>query len=417
MKKILLVLFSFVLISSSIDAANTCSETVKVVAQPRDSLTILDDYRDEFKSLSGADFRIDFLNENDRRAKSQVDAATVGKYHVYYTDEANVALFARSGWLIQILDYYPKEFDWEDFNAGSRNIGTVDGTPWFAPINGGTDLLVYRTDLFEKAGLKPPTTLDELMATAKALHDPDNGISGIALRGLRGSGANVWRWMPYFRGFGGEWFEGNKPVFNSDAAVRATETYLELFNYSAPGTRTGSWDESTGAFLAGQVAMLIESSPLAGYAIDPGMSSVVDVVSFMPPPSPLTGGGFAHGLSIGAKANPDDASRNCAALFIAWATSKDMENRKNEAGFFGSLNRVSVLTSDLYKEQYGAVLGQALSDAGKVTIVNFWQDASWPDLGNRWGIILEELITGTRTDIQAGLDELEEYANEIMADR
>jgi multiple sugar transport system substrate-binding protein len=94
-----------------------------------------------------------------------------------------------------------------------------------------------------------------------------------------------------------------------------------------------------------------------------------------------------------------------------------MENRKNEAGFFGSLNRVSVLTSDLYKEQYGAVLGQALSDAGKVTIVNFWQDASWPDLGNRWGIILEELITGTRTDIQAGLDELEEYANEIMADR
>ena len=50
MKKILLVLFSFVLISSSIDAANTCSETVKVVAQPRDSLTILDDYRDEFKS-------------------------------------------------------------------------------------------------------------------------------------------------------------------------------------------------------------------------------------------------------------------------------------------------------------------------------------------------------------------------------
>ena len=41
-----------------------------------------------------------------------------------------------------------------------------------------------------------PTTLDEMIAAVKKLHDPDHGVYGIALRGQRGSGANVWRWMP-----------------------------------------------------------------------------------------------------------------------------------------------------------------------------------------------------------------------------
>ena len=65
---------------------------------------------------------------------------------------------------------------------------------------GGTDLMVYRKDLLEKAGIKPPKTLDEFIVAVQKLNDPDHGVYGIALRGLRGSGANVWRWMPYFRG-------------------------------------------------------------------------------------------------------------------------------------------------------------------------------------------------------------------------
>ena len=62
-------------------------------------------------------------------------------------------------------------------------------------------------------------------------------------------------------------------------------------------------------------------------------------------------------------------------------------------------------------------LKKALADTGKVTAVNFWQDPAWPDLGDRWGIILEELITGSRTDIQGGLDELDAYAKQLIARR
>ena len=398
-------------------AEAVCKEDVKALAQPRDGLTILEKYKDEFKTLSGVSFNIDYLNENDRRAKSRADASTIGKYNAYYIDEANVALFAKSKWVVPLLDYYPKEYDYDDFDAGRRKVATVDGVAYFAPLTGGTDLMVYRTDLLEKAGLKPPKTLDEFEAAVKKLNDPDNGVYGIALRGARGSGANVWRWMPYFRGFGGQWFDGNKPVFDGEPFVKATETYLDLFKYSPPGTKTGSWDESTGAFLSGHVAILVESSPLAGWAIDPTMSKVLGKVSYTAPPAPLTGGGYGHGFAIGAKANKDENAKKCAALFIAWATSKENEKRRLDEGKFGELNRTSIMTSDEFNQKFGKDLGQALVDAAKVTAINFWQDPDWPALGDHWGIELEELITGTRTDIKGSADELNEFAKKLVSNR
>jgi multiple sugar transport system substrate-binding protein len=398
-------------------SAQVCKSNVKVLSQPRDGITLLEKYKDEFKALSGASFEIDNLNENDRRAKSRADASTVGKYNVYYVDEANVALFAKSKWIEPLLKHYPKEYDFGDFDSGRQKVATFEGVQWFAPITGGGDMLVYRTDLLEKAGIKPPKTLEEFVAAVKKLHDPANGIYGVALRGQRGSGANVWRWMPYFKGMGGQWFDGNKPSFNSAAGVKATETYLDLFKYSAPGTKTGSWDESTGAFLAGKVAMLIESTPLAGMSIDPKVSSVVGKVAFLPPPAPLTGGGYGHGFAIGSKGNKSEADKQCAGLFVAWATSKKNEERRLAEGQFGELNRSSVIASAEFTKRYGPDLGKALAETSKVTAVNFWQDAQWPDLGDRWGIILEEMITGTRTDVKGGLNELQTFANELVAKR
>ena len=304
-------------------AAPICSEDVRVLAQPRQGLDLLEKSADEFKALSGASFHIDYLNENDRRAKSRADASTVGKYNVYYIDEANVALFAKSKWVLPLLDYYPKEYDFADFDEGRQKVATYEGKIYFAPLTGGGDLMVYRKDLLDKAGLQPPKTLDELIADVKKLNDPDHGVYGIGLRGQRGSGANVWRWMPYFKAFGGQWFDGDKPAFDSEAAVKATEVYLDLFKYSAPGTKTGSWDEDTGAFLAGQVAILIESSPLGGEAVDPRRSKVVGKINMAATPKQVKSGPaigtFIASVSAGAK-NPQGAVQ-----FLEWFTSSETQ--------------------------------------------------------------------------------------------
>jgi multiple sugar transport system substrate-binding protein len=392
-----------------------CKDTVKVLAQPRDGLTLLEDSKAEFKKLSGADFQIDYLNEGDRRAKSQADASTIGKYNVYYVDEANLALFASSGWIAPLLEHYPEAYDYKDFDDGRIKTATYDGVVYFAPILGGGDIMAYRKDLLDAAGIKPPTTVDELKAAVAKLHNPDKGIYGIALRGKRGSGDNVWRWMPYFKGMGGEWFKDGKPAFDSQAAVDATNTYLELFKFSPPGTQTGSWDEDTGAFLSGQVAIIIESAPLAGITLDKTKSQVADKVAFLPPPAPLTGGGFAHGFAIGTKANADKAALDCAGLFVAWSTSKENEMRRLAKGQSGELNRKSTMASPEFSAAFGTALPEALAATASHTAVNFWQDARWPELGNQWGIILEELISGQRTDVKASLDELNTFATKLVS--
>ena len=398
------------------DGHQVCTGDVKILSQPQTGLTTTESFVSEFEELSGVSFQIDYLNENDRRAKSRADASVIGTYNVYYVDEANLAQFASAGWIAPLLDHYPEEYDFNDFDSGRRTTATFDGKVWFAPITGGGDLMVYRTDIFEAAGVEPPKTLEELLTVVEKIHDPENGIYGFALRGQRGSGANVWRWMPYFRGFGGEWFnDDGTPAFNSEAAVRATETYLKLFEYSPPGTRTGSWDESTGAFNSGQVALIVESAPLGGMSLNPDNSNVSDKVAFGTPPTPLTGGGYAHGFAVGTKANETDAERDCAALWIAWATSKENELRRLEAGQSGELNRTSIFNSAEFAEAFGEELPAALAATSAFTKVNFWQNEKWPDLGNRWGIILEELITGQRTDINDALAELEAYAVELTA--
>ncbi|GAA5665362.1 hypothetical protein Brsp07_03867 [Brucella sp. NBRC 14130] len=394
-------------------AAAICSKDVRVLAQPRDGLTLLEDYVDEFEELSGAGFEISYLNENDRRAKSQADASTVGSYNVYYVDEANLALFASSGWIVPLEGFYPNEYDYDDFDAGMRAAATYDGKQWFAPVQGGGDLMVYRTDLLEKAGIQPPKTWDEYKAAVAKLHDPENGVYGTALRGQRGSGANVWRWMPLFKANGGEWFKDGKPAFNSDAAVKATEEYLDLFKYSAPGTQTGSWDESTGAFRAGKVAIIIESAPLGGMSVDKAQSQVADKVAFAVPPTPLPGAGYAHGFAIASKANATDEDKACAGLFVAWATSKEQEARRLVAGQPGELTRTSTYQSPKYAETFGQNLADAMAATGARTTVTFWQDPRWQELGNQWGIMLEELITGSRKDIKSTLGELQAFAEKL----
>ena len=57
-----------------------------------------------------------------------------------------------SKWVRPLLDYYPKEYDYDDFDPGRRKVATYDGVAYFAPLTGGTDLMVYRKDLLEKAG-------------------------------------------------------------------------------------------------------------------------------------------------------------------------------------------------------------------------------------------------------------------------
>jgi hypothetical protein len=251
-------------------SAQSCNVPVlKVLAQKSLGLTVMEKSLADYQKRTGTRVEISYFGENDRRAKSRLDASTkAGSYQVYYVDEANVAEFASAGWIVPLLKYFPKEADYDDFLPGRRAVASYKDVAYFAPLIGGSDFLFYRRDLLEKAGLPVPRTLDELVADIKKLHSPP-GVYGWVARGQRGSGMNVWRWAPFMLAQGGSWTDkNNQPAFNSPAAVKATQLYAELFKYAPPGAATYDWSNALEAFRSGKVAFMIESTPFADWMED-----------------------------------------------------------------------------------------------------------------------------------------------------
>jgi multiple sugar transport system substrate-binding protein len=89
------------------------------------------------------------------------------------------------GWAEQgILDYEVaaeviEELDPATFSQGALEMVAYEGGYAGIPSDGWGQLLIYRQDLFEAAGLETPDTYEKIVAAAEALHDPDNGMFGI----------------------------------------------------------------------------------------------------------------------------------------------------------------------------------------------------------------------------------------------
>ncbi len=66
--------------------------TIRVIAQPIPTIPFLDSQKAEFEKKWSTKVDIQQFGENERRAKSRLDASQgAGAYQVYYIDEANVA--------------------------------------------------------------------------------------------------------------------------------------------------------------------------------------------------------------------------------------------------------------------------------------------------------------------------------------
>ncbi len=127
------------------------------------------------------------------------------------------------------------------------------------PSDGWGQLLVYRRDLFDKAGLDAPTTYDKIQQAAQALNGK-NGVAGITLATAPGSSFTEQTFEYLAQANGCELVGNDKKVtLDSPQCVRTFDFYSNLAkNYSVKGNQT---DDSTRAtYFAGKAAMIIWSS-------------------------------------------------------------------------------------------------------------------------------------------------------------
>jgi multiple sugar transport system substrate-binding protein len=225
------------------------------------------------------------------------------------------------------------------WDAKAKRHSATTGVPYGVPINGNIQVLYYRADLYEKAGLKVPQTWDELAANAAKLNNPP-AIYGIVLRGARSASDISYDWMPYLHSYNGAIFRDEKAgdftvTINSPQAKQALDMYIDLAKKSGP-PNPGSYGQAQviQALLTGKAAHATPVIAAWPQVDDPNKSAVVGKINVAVLPhgpggkSTPTLGHFIGGIP---KNIPKD--RQVAALaFLRWFQTYDAQVKYAQAG-------------------------------------------------------------------------------------
>jgi multiple sugar transport system substrate-binding protein len=145
------------------------------------------------------------------------------------------------------------------FSTGALALATVDGTVAAVPSDGWGQLLVYRKDLFDAAGLAAPNTFENILAAAEALHDPGNDFYGITASNDGGAVFTQQTYEHFALANGCQLVDSSGTVtLDSANCVESIDFYTSLLdNYSPPGLQDVVSTRAT--YFAGQAAMIVWS--------------------------------------------------------------------------------------------------------------------------------------------------------------
>jgi multiple sugar transport system substrate-binding protein len=145
----------------------------------------------------------------------------------------------------------------QTFSQTALSLVSRDGRPAAVPSDGWGELLIYRKDLFEKAGLPPPMTLDDIRTAARRLDRP--GLAGITLATAPGQAFTAQTFEHVALAAGCQVVDDQSRVrLTSPQCLRAFRFYVELARKYSPG---GFQDVDTtrDAYFAGKAAMIFWS--------------------------------------------------------------------------------------------------------------------------------------------------------------
>lgn len=277
----------------------------------------------------------------------------------------------------------------DDLLPGFVEGATVDGETYAVPYYAGSKYIFYRKDLFEKAGLEVPTTLDEFVDAAITLKK-DNpkpaNFSGFWFPGQdwRNGAAFIWSAGGDLAvEDGGEWTGS----LSSPESVAGLEMAQQLFTEASGAPKDGNEADPWTPFCAGEVGMMSTPGWVKGLLDDPetgcpdGHAKQVGVFALPGPdgdPAPVLLGG--SDIAIAAKSANQDLAQEAVALML----SEDYQTLMAEAGLTPALTSLAPLLGD---DEYAEATVAAASNAKLTPAAPGWATVE----GSR---ALEDLFSG-----------------------
>jgi multiple sugar transport system substrate-binding protein len=322
----------------------------------------------EFEKASGLKIEITQLAEDQLSDQYNVklNAGTSEIDVMMYRPLQEGRLFAQNKYFADLTSKAKADATWNlaDFQAAPIAATTYQGKVVGVPIITEREVLYYRKDLLQKAGLSVPKTLDELEAAAKAIKAANPDVAGFVARTSKSPA--VTQFSSFLYSMGGDWVDASgKAAVNSDAAKKAYAFYGGLIkNYGPANVSTDmSWPEAMAIFTQGKAAFYTEADSLYKNATDPAKSKVADTVGFAVFPAGPAGSKPYNIPSWALGIN--DASKNQANAwkFIQWATSKEQTLAQQKGGIPGA--RASVWADADGTSSYPKDLAEAIAASTK----------------------------------------------------
>lgn len=209
------------------------------------------------------------------------------------------------------------------------------------PIQPTTELLFYRSDLFEESGLDVPMKASDVMLAAKTLHKSEFGLSGIIMNYGKGTPV-AHTFLQTLAAFGqpaiqltevgddfdvseitGEMF---RPQLTTDAAHETAEYLKELLGYAHPESLKCTWDRRIRLFSEGTCAMTYGWSVRAASFEFDNTAKAHGKVGFTPHPAGPSGKNVSPigGFSLAIPSNLHDERVDSAWKVMEYLTRPEL---------------------------------------------------------------------------------------------
>ena len=333
-----------------------------------------------------------------------------GSYDILETYSFVIPDFGSNDKLVPLDDLFAKykdKYKLGDLDPAMVQTMSYDGKLYGLPMQAQTHVMAYRKDLFDKNGIKPPTTFEEMREAAKKLQDAEGMKYPVALPWLAtGDIGTAYRAALSSQS---KFFvdpDTRKPNFETPEAAKTFEEMKSLLPYMNPQVTTFDQPKVQQQLYNGTAAMGIMFS---GRMIDltkTENTKFAESFAFAAPPAVLEGGKTFGALSVDGWSIPFNTKVDKDLLFEVMAASVSEEASK------ASIPAAYPARKGL--DQSASPYAKAADEA----IANLYEQEvqPWlPPMNNAILPLITEVVTG-KTSVEAGQQKMQAAAEKVMAD-
>jgi len=190
------------------------------------------------------------------------------------------------------------KFDISQLEPNIAGYYSFDNKLYSMPFNTSNPILYYNKDMFKAAGLDPekaPQTFDEMYTAARAITKDGKTGASIAISGWFMEQFFAVQGAEYVNNGNGRKAPASQSYLNSEAGLKTLEWWKKMSDDKVSLNLGRKIADTKKAFLAGQVAMTIDSTAAMKGIIDGASGKFEAGAAFLPKPADANEGGVVLG--------------------------------------------------------------------------------------------------------------------------